>query len=139
MPAVTAWMSDNWVKALRAEPAKLYALALLGGVSLLSPVLEITVTGRSDPVGGFALADTVVSLAAIYWWYYADKAQRQFRAGPLLNVGVIAMAIIALPIYFIRSRGWKRGSLSIAVAAAILAATFGLEWLGEAIGTALTS
>ena len=136
---MTAWMPDNCVKSLRAEPAKLYALALLGGVSLLSPVLEIAVTGRSDPLGGFALADTLVSLAAIYWWYHADKAQRQFRAGPLQNVGVIAMAIIALPIYFIRSRGWKHGSLATAIAAVLLAATFGLEWLGEAIATALTS
>jgi hypothetical protein len=127
------------VKALRAETAKLCALATLGAVSLLSPALEVAVTGRSDPLGGFALADTLVSLAAIYWWYYADKAQRQFHAGPLLNIGVIAAAIIALPIYFIRSRGWKRGGLSIAIAAAFLAGTFGLEWLGEAIGTAMAS
>ena len=106
---------------------------------LAEPLLEIAVTGRSEPLGGFALADTIVSLAAIYWWYYADKAQRQYRAGPLLNVGVIAAAIIALPIYFIRSRGWKRGGLATGVAAALLAATFGLEWLGEAIGTAIAS
>ena len=127
------------MKALRAETAKLCALATLGAVSLLSPALEVALTGRSDPLGGFALADTIVSLAAIYWWYYADKAQRQYRAGPLLNVGVIAAAIIALPIYFIRSRGWKRGGLATGVAAALLAATFGLEWLGEAIGTAIAS
>ncbi|HXZ54996.1 MAG TPA: hypothetical protein VEH03_06025 [Burkholderiales bacterium] len=127
------------MKALRAETAKMCALATLGAVSLLSPLLEIAVTGRSEPLGGFALADTIVSLAAIYWWYYADKEQRQFRAGPLLNVGVIALAIIALPVYFIRSRGWKRGGLATGVAAAFLAATFGLEWLGETIGTAIAS
>ena len=132
-------VSNTRVKGLRAETAKLCALAALGAVSLLCPALEIAVTGRSEPLGGFTLADTLVSLAAIYCWYHADKAQRQFRAGPLQNVGVIAMAIIALPVYFVRSRGWKRGGLATAIAAAFLALTFGLEWLGEAIGAAIAS
>jgi hypothetical protein len=113
------------------------ALAILAGVSLLSPALEIAVTGRVEPFGNFGIADTVVSIAAIYWWYYADKEQREFRAGPLLNAGVIALALVALPVYFVRSRGWKRGGLATAVAAGFLAATFGLEWLGEEIGTAI--
>jgi hypothetical protein len=119
--------------------AKIYALAILAVISLLGPVLEMAVTGRVEPFSNFDLAETFLSLAPIYWWYYVDKEQRQFRAGPLLNVGVIAMTIIALPIYFIRSRGWKRGSLSTAMAAGVLAATFGLEWLGETIGTAIAS
>jgi len=119
--------------------AKTYALAILAAISLLGPMLEMVVTGRVEALSNFELAETFLSLAPIYWWYYVDKEQRQFRAGPLLNVGVIAMTIIALPIYFIRSRGWKRGSLSTAMAAGVFAAAWGLEWLGETIGEAITS
>ena len=132
-------MSASAGTRLAPETAKVCALALLGAVSLLSPMLEIAITGRSESLDAFAVADTVVSLAAIYWWYWADKAQRQFRAGPLLNAGVIALALVALPIYFIRSRGWRRGGLTTAVALAFLAGTFALEWLGEAIGSAIFS
>jgi len=63
----------------------------------------------------------------------------QYRAGPVLNVGVIALAIVALPIYFIRSRGWKRGSVSIVKAGGVLAVTFLLGWLGEKIATTFVS
>jgi riboflavin transporter FmnP len=119
--------------------AKIVALAILAAISLLGPVLEMVVTGRVEPFSNFDLVETFLSLAPIYWWYYLDKEQRQFRAGPLLNAGVIALTIIALPVYFIRSRGWKRGSLSTAMAAGVLAATFGLGWLGETIGAAIAS
>jgi hypothetical protein len=126
-------------KLARARMAKVYALAILAAISVLSPVLEIAVTGRIEPFGKFALGETFLTLAPIYWWYYVDKEERQFRAGPILNVGVIALAVVALPIYFIRSRGWKRGSFSIAMAAGVLAGTYGLGWLGEAIGAAIAS
>ena len=119
--------------------AKVYALAVLAVISLVGPVLEAAVTGRIEPFSKFGLAETFLSIAPIYWWYYVDKEQRQFRAGPVLNVGVVALAIIALPVYFIRSRGWKRGSVSIVWAIGVLAGTFVLEWLGERIGTAIAS
>jgi hypothetical protein len=54
-----------------------------------------------------------------------------------MNVGVIALAMLALPIYFIRSRGWKRGLVATFYAAGILAVTLGLNELGERIGAAL--
>ena len=119
--------------------AKVYALAILAVISLVGPVLEAAVTGRVEPFSKFGLAETFLSIAPIYWWYYVDKEQRRFRAGPVLNVGVVALAIIALPVYFIRSRGWKRGSVSIVWAVGVLAVTFVLEWLGERIGTAIAS
>jgi len=119
--------------------AKVYALAILAVISLVGPVVEAAVTGRVEPFSKFGLAETLLSIAPIYWWYYVDKEQRQFRAGPVLNVGVVALAIIALPVYFIRSRGWKRGSVSIVWAVGVLAVTFVLEWLGERIGTAIAS
>jgi protein-S-isoprenylcysteine O-methyltransferase Ste14 len=68
-----------------------------------------------------------------------DKQQRNYQAGPLMNAGVVALTILALPVYFIRSRGWKRGAIATAVAALVLAITFALGELGEQIGAAGTS
>ena len=72
--------------------AKVYALVILAVLSLLTPVIEVVVTGRTEPFSNFAFAETFLSIAPIYWWYYVDKEQMQYRAGPILNVGVIALA-----------------------------------------------
>jgi uncharacterized membrane protein len=118
---------------------KAWALAILAAISLLGPVLEIIITGRIEPYGNFAMAEVFVSIAPIYWWYYLDKRDTQYRAGSLMNAGVIALAIVALPIYFIRSRGWKRGGLFILMLAVAVAVTTALGWLGEEIGGAIAS
>jgi hypothetical protein len=97
------------------------------------------VTGGIDPFSKFDMAETLVGITSIYWWYYADKDQRNFRTGIVQNVGVILFAIVALPIYFIRSRGWKGGGIATLGAAGVLAAIVALEYVGEAIGTAIVS
>jgi hypothetical protein len=56
-----------------------------------------------------------------------------------MNAGVLLLAVAALPIYFIRSRGWRRGARAIALAALFLGATFALGEAGERLGTFLTS
>jgi hypothetical protein len=83
------------------------------------------------------MAETVVAIALVFWWYHVDKRSRGYRAGPLMNGGVIAAAIIALPIYFVRSRGWKRGALATLVALGVFAATLALSEAGEWLGTRL--
>jgi GNAT superfamily N-acetyltransferase len=121
----------------RVARTKMYALAILAAVSFLGPIVELLVTGRIEPFGNFAMAEVFVSLAPIYWWYHEDKRETQYRAGPLMNGGVIAFAIAALPIYFVRSRGWNRGSLYSLWFVVAVGVTFVLEWLGEEIGTAI--
>ena len=116
---------------------KLYALALLAGAALIVPLLEVIFTGHSEPMSKFGIAEALVALTAIYWWYHVDKGEREYHAGPLMNVGIVALTIIALPIYFIRSRGWSRGLMATGVAVGVYALTYGLEMLGEWIGNAL--
>lgn len=48
----------------------------------------------------------------IFWWYRLDTAQQGYKRTPWLNVAVIAIAALALPYYFFRSRGFKRGALA---------------------------
>ena len=118
---------------------KTAALALLGLVSLGDPLMERWLTGRVDPLGSFELGGTFVSVALIFWWYHADKRERNYEAGPFMNVGVVAASVLALPIYFVRSRGWKRGMLASALAAGVLGITFLLAEVGEWIGAAFAS
>ena len=106
-------------------------------MSFAGPLLEMALTGRVEDYGKFDLAETFIGIALIYWWYHADKRDLGYAAGPLRNGGVIVAAVIALPIYFVRSRGWKRGALATAVALAVLGVTLGLAELGELAGGAL--
>ena len=117
--------------------SKRFALALLALVSFLGPFLEMLITGRVEPFGAWEIGETIVALVLVFWWYHVDKAEHGYRAGPLMNGGMLLVLAVAMPIYLVRSRGWKRGAIAIAVAAAIFLVLLGLgeagEWLGAAI------
>jgi hypothetical protein len=118
---------------------KIAALALLAAISFLSPMVERMLTGRVDMLSNFGIAETVVSLILLFFWYHLDKAEQNYQAGKLMNAGVLLLMVLALPIYFIHSRGWQRGAFAIGVAVLFLAATFVLAELGERLGAVLTS
>jgi hypothetical protein len=116
---------------------KIVALALLAALTLGVSAVEAALTGGSESYSAYDIAGSFLALLPLYWWYHLDKAERDYRAGPLMNVGMVAAVIVALPIYLVRSRGWKGGVRANAVAAVGLAALYLLEWLGEAAGKAL--
>ena len=118
---------------------KVWALAILAAVSLFLPILEVAITGRVEELGKFALLQNLLCIPPIFWWYHLDKEARQYRAGPLMNVGVIALTVVALPVYFIRTRGWKRGCVSILKGLVVFAAVVLLGMLGEWLGGAVAS
>jgi hypothetical protein len=113
-------------------------LGLLAVVSLAGPLLETLITGRVEPFGAWEIGETIVALVLVFWWYHVDKGQLGYRAGPLMNGGMLLVMALAMPIYLIRSRGWKRGAIAIAVAVAIFLVLLGLgeagEWLGKKMG-----
>jgi hypothetical protein len=89
--------------------SKLRPLIVLWAVVFAGEVIE----GAAWRARGNHLFEVIQSLLmaiAIYWWYHLDKVERQFRAGVLQNIGVAAVSPIALPVYFVRSRGWRRGA-----------------------------
>ena len=120
------------------SPSKLLALALLALVSFAGPLIEVLLTGDVDPFGKFELGETVLALALVFWWYHVDKDEHGYRAGPLLNGGMLLLTAVAMPIYLVRSRGWKRGAIAILLAALAFAALYALgeagEWLGKKMG-----
>jgi hypothetical protein len=113
---------------------KTIALILLGVVSLVGPFVELLATGRVEALSKFDLATTIVSIPLIFWWYHVDKREHDYQAGPLMNGGILAVAVVALPIYFVRTRGWKRGAVATLLALGIFAILLGLSELGEWIG-----
>lgn len=67
----------------------------------------------------------------IFWWYRLDTAQLGYKRTPWLNVAVIAIAALALPYYFFRSRGFKRGALAtFALLGALVVSGF-LTFVGQ--------
>ena len=116
---------------------KIVALAVLAAIILLAPIVEGLATGRVESMSPYDIAGTVLSLVPLYWWYHMDKAEHHYRAGALMNVGIGLVAIVALPIYLVRSRGWRRGGSAIALGAAFTGLLYLLEWLGEWIGEGL--
>ena len=81
-----------------------------------------------------ALAQTVLCAIFIYWWYHLDKAQRGFRAGILQNMGVAVLSVIGLPVYFVRSRGWRQGAIAILWSLGFMAIVFAVVIAGFLIG-----
>lgn len=81
------------------------------------------------------MAGMGISLVLLFWWWHQDKAERDYTSSRLMNAGVLMLAAIVLPIYFLRTRGWKRGGAAIGIGAAFLLLTFMLaeagEWLGN--------
>jgi hypothetical protein len=118
--------------------AKRGALLILALLSFVSPLAERIITGRVEMFSTFGLVETAIGLVILFCWYHLDKAEQGYRAGPLMNGGVLLVAIVALPIYFIRSRGCKRGAITIGLAALFFAATLALAELGEWLGGRVT-
>lgn len=118
---------------------KLYALALLALISFLGAVIEAALTGRVEPFGKFELVESLLSIMPLYWWYYLDKEERQFQTGVFQNLAVIGAAVIGLPVYFIRCRGWKGGGIATALAFGTWGALIGLGLVGEKLGLLLGS
>ena len=118
--------------------SKTVALGLLAVVSLLGPFLETLVTGGVEPLGRWEIGETVLALILVFWWYHVDKAERGYRAGPLMHGGMLLVMALAMPLYLVRSRGWKRGVLASLVAIALYLFLDGLgeagEWLGKKWG-----
>jgi hypothetical protein len=118
---------------------KRLALALIAALSFASPLLEMLATRRIETMSNFGLADLALSIVLLFWWYHVDKAEHGYAAGRLMNAGIVFAAAIAFPIYFVRTRGWRRGGRAIALAAGFLALTLLLgeagEWLGGRLAT----
>ena len=71
-----------------------------------------------EPGELYPKSDLVFILAGVmltFFWYRVDSDQRAYRRTVWLNVSVVALALIALPYYFFRTRGAIRGLVATVV------------------------
>lgn len=110
------------------------ALIFLLMLSTVIPLVEMQVEGEVNFFGKFAALEAGLDALGIYWWYLLDKKQIAFRTGPIQNIGVIVFAVAALPIYFVRSRGWRLGGVSTMKAIGFFVAMNICAVIGEFVG-----
>ena len=108
---------------------KLLVLAALAVGSFASGVVDQTFyPGQEYPPT--ALGFTLVAMFLIFLWYWLDARQIGYRRSRVLDVGVIALAVVALPYYFFRSRGAWRGVLATLVMLLAIALSSALSVAG---------
>ena len=67
------------------------------------------------PGADFAKSDIpfiFLSLFLLFYWYHLDAIEHSYRRSVFLNISVILIAALAMPYYFFRSRGFKKGFLA---------------------------
>ena len=74
-------------------------------------------------VSAAELGFVLVGAFLIFAWYHADARQRGYRRPKWLDVGVILLAIVAMPYYFFRTRGFARGLLAITLGVLVVIGT----------------
>ena len=84
------------------------------------------ITEPNNPFPRAAFIATLVGAALLFFWFRLDANERGFQRSALLNVGVVALAIVALPYYFFKSRGAKRG---VVLTVVFVAAAYSLSWV----------
>jgi hypothetical protein len=105
---------------------KTTALSLIAALSFISgAVLEYTQSSDSPVELAFLGAGTLL----VFYWYHLDSSERGYKRTALLNIGVIALAILALPYYFFRSRGARGGLIAMAL---FIVTLIGVNILAEA-------
>ncbi|MGY1426505.1 hypothetical protein [Lysobacter sp. A289] len=101
---------------MRSKILVLLALAVAAFISGAAD--QYFYPGVITPPSAFAFA--VVGGLLIFAWYRLDSDQLGYRRSPWLNVGVVGLSLLALPYYFFRSRGVKRGTVASVVFIAAL-------------------
>ncbi len=72
----------------------------------------------------------IISAALIFFWFSLDAKEIKYKRGYILNVGVIGIAIIALPYYFFRSRGFKKGLIYTLIFMLIIVLWYVVQYSG---------
>ena len=83
------------------------------------------------------LGEKLILVSLIFWWYHLDKSEKKYKAGPLLNIGVVGLSVVAVPIYLFRSRGTKQGFIGLFKLLAFVATILAILVLGGIIGKAI--
>lgn len=116
--------------ALHAQRALWALWALVGLAFAIGTGATVVAAGRSDEPPWWTLAYNAGFGALTYAWVHFDSARRGFRLPLPARIGVVLLAVVALPWYLIATRaGAERWAALLRLvgffALLVLAATFG--------------
>jgi hypothetical protein len=92
---------------------KILALLLLY-IAALSGMAEYLDARRIAEPQWSVMVTTMAGSLLVFWWYWTDSSSRSYSRSPLLNVAIIAVGILAVPYYLLRSR--EKGQRLVAFA-----------------------
>ena len=111
---------------------KTLVLSLMGLVSFLGGAIAQYYRARHlQPPSGVPISLVLVSALLLFIWYRLDTDQRSYRRTYFLNLGIVALGVVALPYYFFRSRGAKGGLVAILLFILLLMGSFVLSYMGQ--------
>jgi len=119
------------------KPNRVLMLLLLYISALSGMTSYLEVRGIEEPPWS-VIVTMLLSSSLIVWWYWADSTSRSYRRSPLLNVAVIAVALVAVPYYLLRSREKGQRFKAISKLFGFLALVVGAAMVG-ALSVALVS
>ncbi len=90
---------------------------------------RIMYPGQALAPSSFAIG--VVALFITFVWYRLDSDSRAYRRSLLSSAAVIGVGILALPYYFFRTRGFRRGAIATLIFLLIAMGYSVLGYLGQ--------
>jgi hypothetical protein len=78
-----------------------------------------------------SIAISFVALYVSFAWYRLDSDSRAYKRSLLSSAAVIGAGIFALPYYFFRTRGFRRGALATVIFLLIAVGYSVLGYLGQ--------
>jgi amino acid transporter len=81
-----------------------HILALLVAVTLVAGVVDAHDMALHVQSNGWAVLSTLMFSFLSFCWYRLDSEARQYRRTRWLSIGVVMLAIVAVPYYLVRSR-----------------------------------
>ena len=115
-------------------PARLTSTAVAVAFWVFTGVTAVLSTAASARYGDVGTLEAVLALGSAglaTLWYERDSREREAPIPGWFGLFVFSLAVIAVPIYLLRYRGWRDGGLAlfkiIGIAAGVVALVLAVE------------
>jgi hypothetical protein len=68
----------------------------------------------SPSTSGYYALTIIITTCIVFMWFHYDARSRDYAYSGKLRLGVLLCAAFAVPVYLVKSRGWKRATWAIA-------------------------
>ena len=96
-------------------------------------IMDLQMSSDSSWAQGGLVLSSIVCTVCIYLWCLNDARLREFQFTGGWTMAIVFLAIIAVPVYLKRTRGWK-GALKVGFGLPVLAASIALYEVARYLG-----